>query len=341
MRKRNHFLIVSILVVSMILFTSALDSQAKAAGKATVWKFFSPYPPAMMPAMKAYTAMIKKATNGRLDVKVFFFGEHPYKGQEILSAVRDNMAQMGHIVTGYYAGTEPALSLTGGPLVASSQEEMFKMHEALTETGIFPAIYKKYNALEVGRMCWWGPTIACRDTLVTSFDSLKGKKIRGGNKEYCDMIRMFGGTPVTLAWGEVYTALQRGIIDGATGSFVAQRDSKWPEVVKFMSRWAEAFGLETFVVNRGAFNKLPSDLQKTYVKVTKEFETMVMERMASQDALAAIDVMHNYGVTVNAVPRNIWKGIQAQAPAYLEEQSKKRGKGAPEALEVIKKVRGW
>jgi len=58
MRKRNQFIILSILIISMILVICVFDSQANAEGKATVWKFFSPYPPAMMPAIKAYTGMI-------------------------------------------------------------------------------------------------------------------------------------------------------------------------------------------------------------------------------------------------------------------------------------------
>jgi len=342
MRKMmNLIIVVTICFLLSIFLMPVLGAHAQEKAKVYNWRFFVSYPPAMFPIMPSYPEMIRKATNGQLDIKLFFFGEHPYKGSEIMTAIRDKRCQMGEIEAAYYAGSEPVLSLTGGPLLATTEQIMFKMHEALLQAGILDSIYKKYNMFEVSYWTWWGPSISCVDTLVTGMDSLKGKKIRVPTKQYADMISWLGGTPVTISWGEVYTALQRGVMDGATGALCAQRDSKWPEVCKYYTRWAQVFGVDRVGVNKDAFEELPADVQKAFLKVTKEFEKMQRERIQRDDALATIDVMHRNGVTVTAMPPKVMEELKKRTPSYLKEWAERVGKGLPEAVSVINKVRGW
>lgn len=342
MRKKSYIILIGIICLSLaISIIPVMDAQAKAKGKVYKWRFFVSYPPGMFPILPSYPKMIKKATNGQLDIKLFFFGEHPYKGSEIMAAIRDQMCQMGEIEAAYYAGSEPVLSLTGGPLLAANAEVMFEMHKALLKAGILDSIYKKYNMFEAAYWTWWGPSISCVDTLVTRIDSLKGKKIRVPTKQYADMVSWLGGTPVTISWGEVYTALQRGIMDGATGALCAQRDSKWPEICKYYTRWAQAFGVDRVGVNKDAFEELPANVQEAFLKVTKEFEIMQRKRIERDDALATIDVMHRNGVTVTAMPPAVLKELRERTPSYLKKWAESVGKGLPEALSVVNKVRGW
>jgi TRAP-type C4-dicarboxylate transport system substrate-binding protein len=342
MRKISHLVLVGIICLSLTMaIIPVMNAHAKGTGKVYEWRFFVSYPPAMFPIMPSYPEMIRKATNGQLDIKLFFFGEHPYKGSEIMAAIRDQRCQMGEIEAAYYAGSEPVLSLTGGPLLATTAKVMFEMHEALLHAGILDSIYKKYNMFEVAYWTWWGPSISCADTLVTKIDSLKGKKIRVPTKQYADMISWLGGTPVTISWGEVYTALQRGIMDGATGALCAQRDSKWPEVCKYYTRWAQAFGIDRVGVNKDAFEELPADVQKVFLKVTRDFEKMQRERIERDDALATVDVIDRNGVTVTAMPPDVLNKLTERTPSYLKEWAESAGKGLPEALSVVNKVRGW
>ena len=63
---------------------------------------------------------------------------------------------------------------------------------------------------------------------------LEGRKIRG-TVSYFPMIEALGGTGVVLGGGEVYSALQTGVVDGAAWGLTGARDFKWNEVAGYMA----------------------------------------------------------------------------------------------------------
>jgi TRAP-type C4-dicarboxylate transport system substrate-binding protein len=285
--------------------------------------------------------MIKKETKGQLDVKLYFFGEHPYKGSEIMKALRDDKCQLGEIEGIYCAGYEPVLALSGTPMVAGSYDKMIAMHEALLEEGLLQKVYDKYNIFEAAYWVWFGPAISCKDTLVNDMTSLKGKKIRVPSSQHAEVVKWLGGSPVTISWGEVYSALQRGVIDGAIGSLAAQKNSKWYEVCKYTTRMAEAFGMDRICVNKDAFNKLSKDAQEGLLRAIKQYETNKRAQMRGDDALATVEIMHKNGVTVRAMPSGVMKEVVKKAKPFMQKWADESGKGAPEANEVLMKVLGW
>jgi TRAP-type C4-dicarboxylate transport system substrate-binding protein len=337
-QKRKMFIVM----VCFYLFSMfALVPLHGADAKPTSWKFFISYPPSLFPILPNFPDMVKKHTNGQLEVNLFFHGEHPYKGSDIMKALKKRHCEMGEIEGIYNAGYEPVLALTGTPMVAGSVEQMFDMHEALLKQGALDTVYDKYNIFEAAYWVWFGPTISTIDTLVNDMDSLKGKKIRVPSKQHADVVKWLGGSPVTISWGEVYTALQLGVIDGDLGSMSGQKNSKWTEVCKYSTRMAEAFGMDRIAINRDAYAELSPEVQKGLMKAVKEYEKQKRVQMRTDDALAAISVMHDDGVTMRAMPKEIMKKIQQKAKPYMEEWAGKSGKGAPEANKVLMEVLGW
>lgn len=69
---------------------------------------------------------------------------------------------------------------------------------------------------------------------ITQSPGLQGMKIRG-TVSYHPMIRALGGSPVVLSGGQVYTALQKGVIDGAAWGLTGAFDFKWYEVSKYLA----------------------------------------------------------------------------------------------------------
>ena len=74
---------------------------------------------------------------------------------------------------------------------------------------------------------------------ISAAPGLKGMKIRG-TVSYHPMIKTLGGSPVVLPGGQVYTSLQKGVIDGAAWGLTGAYDFKWYEVSKYMA--APEFG---------------------------------------------------------------------------------------------------
>ncbi len=69
---------------------------------------------------------------------------------------------------------------------------------------------------------------------ITDEPGLDGRKIRG-TVSYHPMIEALGGTGVVIGGGEVYSALQTGVVDGAAWGLTGARDFKWYEVADYMA----------------------------------------------------------------------------------------------------------
>jgi TRAP-type C4-dicarboxylate transport system substrate-binding protein len=118
---------------------------------------------------------------------------------------------------------------------------------------------------------------------ITSAKSFEGMKIRG-TVSYHPMIRAMGGAPVVMGGGDVYSALERGIIDGAAWGLTGVADFKWNEVAKYLAR--PVFGQVSLliVMNKRAFEALPAAQQQALLDEGRKLELSTVTRF---DTLAA------------------------------------------------------
>ena len=156
---------------------------------------------------------ITKMSDGRLTVNLHAAGEL-VPALEVFSAVSNGVAQMGHTASLFWGGKIPAAPLfTAGPFGLTPIEHITWINQGGGQD-IWNKLYEPFGiqpfmAGNTGfQMGGW-----FKDEL-NSLDDLRGLKIRmpglGG-----EVIRRLGASPVTLAPGEILTALQTGLIDAA------------------------------------------------------------------------------------------------------------------------------
>ena len=90
---------------------------------------------------------------------------------------------------------------------------------------------------------------------VSANGDLQGRKIRG-TPSYHTVINMLGASPVVLPGGEVYSALEKGVVDGAAWPASGVIGMRWYEVAKYMLR--PSFGLNHYLLlmNMNTWNRL-------------------------------------------------------------------------------------
>ena len=81
------------------------------------------------------------------------------------------------------------------------------------------------------------------------------------NPVYIDMFSALGGSAVPIAWGETFTAVQQGTIDGLEIPIAVIDSSKYNEVTKFLSLTNRAYSMIALLISKKSFDKLPVDLQ--------------------------------------------------------------------------------
>lgn len=120
---------------------------------------------------------------------------------------------------------------------------------------------------------------------LTPQKNFDGLKLRG-TEPYHHLIRTLGGTPVVLGPGDVYVALQRGVVDGAAWGVTGALDFKWHEVTCCMTR--PLFGQVNvlLLMNLEQWRKLSAEQQMAIENIAAQLEE---ETVARFDALAEIE----------------------------------------------------
>ncbi|MGL4676391.1 MAG: TRAP transporter substrate-binding protein [Brevinema sp.] len=152
---------------------------------------------------------------------------------------------------------------------------LFKTQEHFYQTMVAPVTERVYNNLTNSGMI----ALTYQDAGDRSFYmknapintplDLKGKKIRIINsRSSIRLIELLGGVPTPIPYGEIYTALQQGIIDGAENNAQALTVDKHGEVAKYYSLDAHVH-LTDFVVMS----------YKTWLSLSEEHQQIVKEAL--------------------------------------------------------------
>ena len=115
-----------------------------------------------------------------------------------------------------------------------------------------------------------------------SLQPLKGRKIRG-NAFYTPVVDPLGGSRVNLNGGEIYSALQKGVVEGAAWPVQGAVDFKWYEVAKYMMRPRFGFTVTTLAMNLDRYRKLSAAHRGTLDDETRKLELAVLDRLTKMD----------------------------------------------------------
>ena len=159
---------------------------------------------------------------------------------------------------------------------------------------------------------------------ITSPDDMKGIKFRvAGTKLYLETFKLLGANAVTMNFGEVFTSLQQGVIDGQENPTAIIDSSKLYEVQKYLTLWHYSFDPLILCINKKLFDSFSPADQKAIRAAAKE--AVAYERTVSADEEKALpDVLKKKGMQVNTLtPAQIAafkdrvKPVYAMVEAYV------------------------
>ena len=250
---------------------------------------------------------LEAATGGQLKIELYQSGEHPFKGADLLTAIRNRDCEVTGVAGTYITGVDPRLSVLDITMLLPGGDFTLyrEVYTELRET-YFKGIWETdWNCQELISSHWGAQQIWLKPEVgwLDNWDSLKGVRIRSYGAEMGSLFELLNAIPVAIAFGEVYTSLATGLVDGLITSFYAGYGMGFCEMTKNMNMIFAHPGITLpYTVNKDAWAELPADLQDTitsYVETRREwFETgnIKMDGLAIQLALA------NDNVTFRPVP---------------------------------------
>ncbi len=195
------------------------------------------------------------------DIKVELLGgpevTPPFQLHE---AVKNGVIDMCVTSCGYYPS-----------LLWEAQSTMFtnKGHLEVAATGYYDVMRKLHQ--EKG-LIWLGPATLSdtfhiyTNVVLKAPEDLSGKKIRVF-PPFIPLMKALGGAPINLPIGDIYTAMERGSIDGYVQSPLGVvTDYSWHEVTKYALVYPLYKAIAVILVNQGTWNKLSPDVQKAIIE---------------------------------------------------------------------------
>ncbi|QBH95341.1 TRAP transporter substrate-binding protein [Limnobaculum zhutongyuii] len=120
---------------------------------------------------------------------------------------------------------------------------------------------------------------------INSPDDLKGLKVRvQPSPSAVEMIKLLGGNPTPLAYGELYTALQQGVVDAAENNLTALTLNRHGEVTKFYSVDEHTSIPDVLVISAKVWDGLSEKDQKALQQAADESMMFMKDLWAKSDA---------------------------------------------------------
>ena len=220
--------------------------------------------------MREASATIKERTNGQVDIQVFpasQLGTDADMLAQLRSGGIDFFAQTGLIL----ATLVPVASINGIGFAFSDYSKVWTAMDGPLGKHVIDA-FAKANLIAFDKM--WDNGF--RQTLSTAKpirnpEDLKGFKIRvPPSPLWTSMFKSIGASPVSIPWGETYSALQTKVADGLENPLAGIYFAKMHEVGKYLSNTNHMWDGFWFLANKKSFEGMPAATRDIIVKVVNE-----------------------------------------------------------------------
>ena len=194
-----------------------------------------------------------KASNGRIEVNLKSWPEANVQGPEVIRLVRSGQVDIGAAPLTTVSGDVPLLD---GVDLAGLNPEIEQAHKVAV--AMMPVANRELERLGVKLIAVFpypAQVFFCRKP-ITGLADLKGLKVRTNGPSPGDLMNALGAQPTAIAFGEVYSALERGAVDcGVTGTG-SGNGVKWYEVTTHLYNLSISWSTAGYFVNLAWWNKL-------------------------------------------------------------------------------------
>ncbi len=331
-------LVALVVVLFWLLVSKHVDTSSSGAGgivsngshESTTnyhWKMVTTWPknfPGLGSAATNFSRLVDEMSEGQLTVTVYGAGELvPALG--VFDAVSSGSVEAGHGAAYYWKGKNTATQFfTSVPFGMNAQE----MNGWLYYGGgmeLWREIYAPFNIVPFAggntgiQMAGWF------NKEINTLDDIKGLKMRipglGG-----EVWNRAGGSSVNIPGGELYTALQTGVID-ATEWVGPYNDLAFGfyQVADYYyyPGWHETGSTLELIVNNDALEALPENLQSIVETAARMANQDMLDEFTGRNNTALQELIHTHKVDVRPIPKEVLLELESIAHQIYQEEAEK------------------
>lgn len=285
---------------------------------------------------KAFTAL-DKMTNGKIKAD-YKWGGTVHAVAEGRRATRSGLSHMAACYSLYTARDYNMVHGLGLP---------FLFENAHVATAVGEEVYGEYlrdeferHGVLIARMQHTSPYhIYSRTTPVRNLEDLKGMKIRAGGGMHAKIIETLGAVQTNMPAADMYTALQRGLLDGAHIGDAIAPAFKVFEVTE--SRTTNGFNVLTveYCLNEEFWKQLPADLQVAFNAWLRSLAQAEAQGFYSYEDVRGVTMANEAGIEIvdmDEAEMDRWRAALAPLEAEWIEEQEKAGRPGKQFIEDVK-----
>ena len=249
-------------------------------------------------ALKELGNRLQKETNGRIEFRMFYSGQLGKSETLRDSVIKGNVDIMNEGL-GLFSSYHPSIDLLEAFYSFKSLEHFKSVVNTPGKLDYFNNLLLKNPGV---RILFYSGGYE-RDIISTfpinSIADLRGKTMRSRNvKVEMDWWKLLGANPVPVDFGEIYTAMQTGVVQGTQNSTEAMISSRLVEVGKYVARTQHRIEMTGAVMNEAKFQNLPKEFQNLILKLSAEIQKEYIDIAIGETEGHLKTMREKYGITI-------------------------------------------
>ena len=263
-------------------------------------------------AVKYLGDLIKERTAGRYSIEVYHSAQLGEE-KDTIEQTQTGVIDLNRVSMGPFNGIVPETAVPSLPYMFRSVDQM----RHVMDGPIGDEILKAFEAHDlVGLAFYDSGARSFYNTKkdITSIADLKGMKFRVIQSDvFVDMVNALGANATPMAYGEVYSALETGVIDGAENNWPSFESAKHYEVAKHYTVDQHQIVPEVLVMAKSSWDKLTPEDQAIVRQAAKDSVVKMRELWDAQEKKSR-DIVEKAGVKVSEIDKQPL--IDAMKPVY-------------------------
>jgi tripartite ATP-independent transporter DctP family solute receptor len=306
----KRFVLITSFLVFVIAILPILPVQAKTRLKLAT---LAPSHHAYTMGAEYFARLVKEATNGAVIVKVYGGGQLGKGERELLEGLQLGTIDMAATSTGPISNFSEDMGVVDLPFLFTSNEHVDRVLDGPVGRTLLDGLEKaKIKGLAFFENGFRNFTNSNRPLLKPA--DFKGLKFRTmENPVHLASVRQLGAQAVPMSWGETYTSLQTGVIDGQENPIAVIYAFKLSEVQKYLSLTGHFYSPAPLTMRLKKFKKLKPDFQEIFQDAALKAAVYARKLIRDNEA-KQLEELKKQGMEVSEVDKAIF--IKAMSPVY-------------------------
>jgi len=211
--------------------------------------------------IQEYMENINTRTDGQIEIQLSSYPELGISGFDMIRLLEDGTIGLGEIYSGFVGGEFPIFEAANLWGTFDTLDQWFEAADAV-EDQIKDLVSRETGGGQVVGFNYYSSQYFFTKNPLNTLPDFVGVKTRSHSTVLSDLIGTLGANPQTMAFADVYPALERGVLDGAVTCGSCGIGQKWDEVTDYLTGPIPGSWAQTFVTFNGTqWKSLPADLQ--------------------------------------------------------------------------------